>query len=153
MKRRVLISFSGSAFVCSANTLETLCLTPLPLLLLNLSGTSFFGSNADIDMALRPAHIVQNPYLYPVGNTPAVCLTDSLAPEIDAKVLLLGCGDVRNIMFTVYSGGSSGGLQQSLDHKAVFLSDARSPKARLHLLRYRSRDHCSEHRYSHSHRG
>ncbi|OSS52455.1 hypothetical protein B5807_02244 [Epicoccum nigrum] len=58
-------------------------------------------------MALKPVHIVQNLYLYPVGNTPAVCFTDSLPPELDANVLLLGCGDVRNILFTVYSGGNS----------------------------------------------
>ena len=68
------------------------------------------ASTAKIDMALRPASIAQSPYLHPVGNTPAVCLTDSLASEIDAKVLLLGCGDVRNILFTVYIGRSSGRL-------------------------------------------
>ncbi|KAJ8107080.1 hypothetical protein OPT61_g9112 [Boeremia exigua] len=58
-------------------------------------------------MSLKPAHIVQNPYFYPVGNTPAVCLTDTLPPEVDGKVLLLGCGDVRNILCTVYNGAGS----------------------------------------------
>jgi hypothetical protein len=70
-------------------------------------------------MALRPAHIVQSPYLYPVGNTPAVCLIDSLAPDIDAKALLLGCGDVRNILFTAYSSGSSGRSRRPSHCKAV----------------------------------
>ncbi|KAF1937809.1 hypothetical protein EJ02DRAFT_505767 [Clathrospora elynae] len=59
-------------------------------------------------MSLKPAPIVQAPFFYPVGNTPAVCLTQSLPPELDADLLLLGCGDFRNILFTVY-----GGAQQS----------------------------------------
>ncbi|PGH27643.1 hypothetical protein AJ80_00656 [Polytolypa hystricis UAMH7299] len=41
--------------------------------------------------------------LYPLGNTPAVCLTDALPGEEDADILLLGCGDVRNILFTSYA--------------------------------------------------
>ena len=40
---------------------------------------------------------------YPIGNTSAVDLTDTLTPEEKANVLLLGCGDPRNILFTVYS--------------------------------------------------
>ena len=42
-------------------------------------------------------------YFYPIGNTPAVCLTQNLPPEQNADILLLGCGDVRNILFTVYA--------------------------------------------------
>ncbi|KAF2034802.1 hypothetical protein EK21DRAFT_55723 [Setomelanomma holmii] len=61
-------------------------------------------------MSLKSAPIVQAPFFYPVGNTPAVCLTQSLPPELDADLLLLGCGDIRNILFTVY-----GGAQQSED--------------------------------------
>jgi hypothetical protein len=59
-------------------------------------------------MSLKPVHIVQAPFFYPAGNTPAVCLSQSLPPEQDAALLLLGCGDVRNILFTVYSGGGAG---------------------------------------------
>jgi hypothetical protein len=44
-------------------------------------------------------------FFYPLGNTPAVCLTQDLTYEEKAKVLLLGCGDVRNILFTVYADG------------------------------------------------
>ena len=42
-------------------------------------------------------------YFYPIGNTSAVDLTDTLTPEEPAHLLLLGCGDPRNILFTVHS--------------------------------------------------
>ncbi|KAL2138755.1 hypothetical protein VTI28DRAFT_6314 [Corynascus sepedonium] len=42
-------------------------------------------------------------HFYPIGNTPAVSLTQGLPPEKDANILLLGCGDIRNILFTVHS--------------------------------------------------
>ena len=42
-------------------------------------------------------------FFYPIGNTSAVDLTDTLTPEEKANVLLLGCGDPRNILHTVYS--------------------------------------------------
>jgi hypothetical protein len=42
-------------------------------------------------------------FYYPVGNTAAVCLTDNLPPEKSANVLLLGCGDPRNILYTLYA--------------------------------------------------
>ncbi|KAI1807545.1 hypothetical protein F4811DRAFT_477464 [Daldinia bambusicola] len=40
---------------------------------------------------------------YPIGNTPAVSLTRGLPQGLNADILLLGCGDVRNILFTAYS--------------------------------------------------
>jgi len=52
------------------------------------------------------AHTVLFPaknFFYPIGNTSAVVLTDTLAPEEPADLLLLGCGDPRNILFTVYN--------------------------------------------------
>jgi hypothetical protein len=49
-------------------------------------------------------------FFYPVGNTSAVCLTQDLAPEQTADVLLLGCGDPRNILYTVYSDLKLGGV-------------------------------------------
>ncbi|KAH4179419.1 MYND-type zinc finger protein samB [Parastagonospora nodorum] len=55
-------------------------------------------------MPLKPVHIAQPPFFYAAGNTPAVCLTQNLPPEKDAALLLLGCGDIRNLLFTVYSG-------------------------------------------------
>ncbi|EOA85592.1 uncharacterized protein SETTUDRAFT_40231 [Exserohilum turcica Et28A] len=38
-----------------------------------------------------------------VGNTPARCLTRDLLCEDKGDLLLLGCGDVRNVLFTLYS--------------------------------------------------
>ncbi|KAI4908457.1 uncharacterized protein J4E92_010856 [Alternaria infectoria] len=58
-------------------------------------------------MSLKPVHIAQGPFFYPVGNTPAVCLTQALPPEQNAALLLLGCGDIRNILFTTYSGAGA----------------------------------------------
>ena len=52
------------------------------------------------------AHTVLNPaqnFLYLIGNTSAVVLTDTLAPEERANLLLLGCGDLRNVLFTLYN--------------------------------------------------
>lgn len=39
----------------------------------------------------------------PIGNTPAVSLTQDLPPQKNADVLLLGCGDVRHILFTIHT--------------------------------------------------
>ncbi|KAF8345638.1 hypothetical protein F5887DRAFT_169977 [Amanita rubescens] len=52
-------------------------------------------------------------FFYAIGNTPAVCLTSELPPEQSADILLLGCGDVRNIMYTVYA--DLGGPSRPLD--------------------------------------
>jgi hypothetical protein len=41
-------------------------------------------------------------FFYPIGNTPPVCLTQDLAPEENANILLLACGDPRSILYTVY---------------------------------------------------
>ncbi|KAL1987778.1 hypothetical protein VTN96DRAFT_2618 [Rasamsonia emersonii] len=51
-----------------------------------------------------PARIQRMSFFYAIGNTPAVCLTQSLPPDQDAALLLLGCGDVRNVLFTAYAG-------------------------------------------------
>ncbi|THH20277.1 hypothetical protein EW146_g1035 [Bondarzewia mesenterica] len=44
-------------------------------------------------------------FFYPIGNTSPICLTQDIAPEQSANILLLGCGDPRNILFTIYSSG------------------------------------------------
>ena len=59
-------------------------------------------------MSLRVSNLQSRSYCFPVGNTPAVCLTQNLPPDTDAKLLLLGCGDVRNALFTVYAGSGIG---------------------------------------------
>lgn len=42
-------------------------------------------------------------FFYPIGNTAAASLTRDLSPEQSADILLLGCGDPRNILYTLYS--------------------------------------------------
>lgn len=56
----------------------------------------------------HPAFINIVSYFYPIGNTPAVCLTQDLPPEQDANLLLLGCGDLRNVLYTAYSESIAG---------------------------------------------
>ncbi|KDR84228.1 hypothetical protein GALMADRAFT_56123 [Galerina marginata CBS 339.88] len=41
-------------------------------------------------------------FFYPVGNTPPFCLTQELAPEENAEILLVACGDPRSILYTVH---------------------------------------------------
>ena len=73
-------------------------------------------------------------YSYPIGNTSAVHLTEQLAWEQDADILLLGCGDVRNILFTVYCDAKLGKtlLIQSKNNA----KKSRTWKIRHNLLRH-----------------
>ncbi|KAL1946437.1 hypothetical protein VTO73DRAFT_15564 [Trametes versicolor] len=41
-------------------------------------------------------------YFYPIGNTAAVSLTRDLPPDVPAKILLLPCGDTRNVLYTIF---------------------------------------------------
>ncbi|KAF7529978.1 hypothetical protein PCG10_004953 [Penicillium crustosum] len=52
-------------------------------------------------LAPEIANLVQ--FFYPIGNTPAVSLTQDLPSKKKADLLLLGCGDVRHILFTVHT--------------------------------------------------
>ncbi|KAI1265788.1 hypothetical protein F5Y18DRAFT_435702 [Xylariaceae sp. FL1019] len=52
---------------------------------------------------LTPAVVNIQSFFYPIGNTPAISLTQSIPPGDPADILLLGCGDVRNILFTVHN--------------------------------------------------
>jgi hypothetical protein len=50
------------------------------------------------------AHAVlwpKNSVFYPIGNLPPVCLTQDLAPEEPAEMLLFGYGDPRSILYTI----------------------------------------------------
>ncbi|KAI0450370.1 hypothetical protein F5B21DRAFT_491381 [Xylaria acuta] len=49
---------------------------------------------------LTPAFVNIFSFFYPIGNTPAASLTQSISPDAPADILLLGCGDVRSILFT-----------------------------------------------------
>lgn len=42
------------------------------------------------------------PPFYAIGNSPAVDLTRYLPQDVKADILLLGCGDVRHILFTAF---------------------------------------------------
>jgi hypothetical protein len=57
---------------------------------------------------LKPAHIETLSYFYPVGNTPAVCYSQTVPSGQNAALLLLGCGDARSVLFTAYSRPTSG---------------------------------------------
>ncbi|KAH6855951.1 hypothetical protein B0I37DRAFT_65877 [Chaetomium sp. MPI-CAGE-AT-0009] len=54
---------------------------------------------------LSPAYANLWFHFYPIGNTPAVSLTQGLPPEKKADILLLACGDPRNILFTTHCDG------------------------------------------------
>ncbi|KAA6408388.1 MAG: hypothetical protein FRX48_08130 [Lasallia pustulata] len=74
---------------------------------------------------LHPTFVNIISYFYPIGNTPAVCLTQDLPREQKANVLLLGCGDVRSILFTTYSDSGSKYRQLDItccDHEAAVLA-------------------------------
>ena len=42
-------------------------------------------------------------FFYPIGNTSAVSLTRHLPPQERANLLLLGCGDPRHVLYTIFS--------------------------------------------------
>ncbi|CZT09134.1 uncharacterized protein RAG0_13991 [Rhynchosporium agropyri] len=70
----------------------------------------------------RPTAINLVTFFYPIGNTPCVCLTQDLPPEDDARILLLGCGDIRNILFTAYADAAP--LTRSMDITSCDHEDA-----------------------------
>ncbi|KZV71430.1 hypothetical protein PENSPDRAFT_664442 [Peniophora sp. CONT] len=41
-------------------------------------------------------------FFYPIGNTSAISLTRDLAPSVPVNLLLLGCGDPRNVLYTMF---------------------------------------------------
>ncbi|KAL1694465.1 hypothetical protein GGG16DRAFT_110174 [Schizophyllum commune] len=47
-------------------------------------------------------------FFYAIGNTSAEVLSASIPPEERLDLLLLGCGDPRNILYTVYSDSPAG---------------------------------------------
>ncbi|ODM18169.1 hypothetical protein SI65_06040 [Aspergillus cristatus] len=57
---------------------------------------------------VTPTHLLTDTFFYAIGNTPAINLTSSVPPDQDADILLLGCGDVRNILFSIYMGMGNG---------------------------------------------
>ncbi|VDC06230.1 unnamed protein product [Peniophora sp. CBMAI 1063] len=41
-------------------------------------------------------------FFYPIGNTSAISLTRDFPPSVPASLLLLGCGDPRNVLYTTF---------------------------------------------------
>ncbi|KAH7015197.1 TCP-1/cpn60 chaperonin family-domain-containing protein [Ilyonectria destructans] len=62
---------------------------------------------------LTPTVANRTSFLYAAGNTPATSLTRCLPHGLDATVLSLGCGDLRNLLYTAYS--EKGLPQRKLD--------------------------------------
>ncbi|KAG8720900.1 hypothetical protein FRC09_008807 [Ceratobasidium sp. 395] len=62
-----------------------------------------------------PVYWPPETFFYPLGNTPAVSLTQDLSPEQSADVLLLGCGDPRNILYTLYADLVAGQNLRKID--------------------------------------
>ncbi|KAI1181915.1 hypothetical protein F5B17DRAFT_422942 [Nemania serpens] len=46
-------------------------------------------------------------FFYPIGNTPTIPLTQSIPSDDPADILLLGCSNMRNILFTIHNNSSS----------------------------------------------
>ncbi|KAK3171305.1 hypothetical protein OEA41_003389 [Lepraria neglecta] len=93
---------------------------------------------------LTPAIVNIVSFFYPIGNTPAVCLTQDLPREKQADVLLLGCGDIRTrnvLAFTLLLDDATGSNVRSiwniyyhlfLDNESLELLQSQSRK--LHNL-------------------
>ncbi|KAG1742546.1 hypothetical protein EDB19DRAFT_621200 [Suillus lakei] len=63
-------------------------------------------------------------FFYPIGNTSAVCLTQDLCPSEKADVLLLGCGDPRHILYTVYTNSAGSQGSRKLDFTCCDIESA-----------------------------
>jgi hypothetical protein len=76
-------------------------------------------------------HVTQ---FYALGNTPAVDLTRGLPRDLDADILLLGCGDVRNILYTTYSQNEQSKYRIRTRSSSTWLTTTSISAARLHML-------------------
>lgn len=63
----------------------------------------------------HPVFWLSKTFFYPIGNTSPISLLQHVSPEDDADILLLGCGDPRNILYTIHASGldQSSGTQQT----------------------------------------
>ncbi|KAJ1441162.1 hypothetical protein B484DRAFT_118187 [Ochromonadaceae sp. CCMP2298] len=79
--------------------------------------TSIPISTATLSMNPSPFVWANKNFFYPFGNTPAKSLLQHIpADQACARLLLLGCGDSRHLLFSAYCAQRAGGLaaQQSL---------------------------------------
>ncbi|KAF9070975.1 hypothetical protein BDP27DRAFT_1362206 [Rhodocollybia butyracea] len=52
---------------------------------------------------LQPLHWLGKYFFYAIGNTPATSLTRDLSTGTPANILLLGCGDPRDVLFSIFN--------------------------------------------------
>lgn len=67
---------------------------------------------------------------HPLCNTPATSLTEYLPPKRQANGLILGDGDPRKILFTLYSERGNGAKVMPID----FANERISKSIRLYVL-------------------
>lgn len=60
-----------------------------------------------------PIYWSSKPHFNPLSTSAPTCLTEYLPPEQDAHVLMLGCGDARSVLYTVYIDGEGHYVGQS----------------------------------------
>ncbi|KAM0327214.1 hypothetical protein ACHAQA_006348 [Verticillium albo-atrum] len=82
---------------------------------------------------LGPSVASATAQFYPIGNTPAINLTRAIPQNIDSSILLLGCGDVRNILFTAYMQDTS---PRNIVLFSFLIDDARAPDDSLWNIYY-----------------
>jgi len=64
---------------------------------------------SDTKMAmLHPPYVSPMQWFFPMGQTAAVSLTQDLPPGKQANCLVLGNGDARNILFTLFNEQNNG---------------------------------------------
>ena len=59
---------------------------------------------------LHPPYVSPMQWFFPMGQTSAVSLTQDLPPGKHANVLVLGNGDARNILYTLFNEQNNGAL-------------------------------------------
>ncbi|WJG34750.1 TCP-1/cpn60 chaperonin family-domain-containing protein [Fusarium oxysporum Fo47] len=73
---------------------------------------------------LTPTIAVKTSFLYAAGNTPATSLTRSVPQGQDVTVLSLGCGDLRNILYTTYLEKGLREYQSTFPHHLKLIRSA-----------------------------
>ncbi|KAJ7083693.1 hypothetical protein B0H15DRAFT_911711 [Mycena belliarum] len=67
-------------------------------------------------------------FFYPIGNTSAVSLLKDLAPEEPANILLLGCGDPRNVLYSIFCEPQTPAFSRPLDFTCCDIDPAISAR-------------------------
>lgn len=87
---------------------------------------------------LIPSHALHKRYFYPIGNTAAVSLVSHQSPGKGiVDVLRLGCGDVRNALYTVFCNEN----EQICAKKFVLCRCPEGQNAVFRLVRHRARNY------------